>query len=504
MAINGEITGDTKTALIGYFNCDPSSHVGGKPVYPASVNVLVQTNVNPYTWVSDPTFGPSVLSAKATASLFDPTGARTAILTSPSPPVTTNKLMQIPVDPNTGFVTVNMGIGEMTSDVVNNVAYSVHGGKQASAEPSVSAFVRSTTATLQAHSTVDTANWDPAHPRFFSGTNCSASATTPAISGYVSHAQLLVGGTDVKDYYDTTFPNHPAAGSNVALGTSQTSASLTVYFDSTHFTDGSSVPIQMIVNDSNGNTYNGNISGPTYNKGYDGGGSGNGNNNQTNDGAQAASFVHGQYLSANITPTLGPSDSKPATLSIIPSFCDFFTYAHGLDDTSGSERIWFGATDNIVDNFGNDYHIYGSHNSAPAQPPQNGVAEAVANKSLNQPPYNFVFLDTCNSAFEYDLCSGFGILPNPGVGDDQAFLGWQTSVEDSLLNAAWSDYIYQDLQNGQTLDYAIHDANQYYLSTLLHQSTNPLSGPAQPQRLGDGSLTLHGTVYQGQLHQWFK
>ena len=66
------------------------------------------------------------------------------------------------------------------------------------------------------------------------------------ISGYVTHAQLLVGGTAVKDYYDTAFPSHPAAGPNVALGTNQSSATLAVSFDRTHFADGTNVPTQMV------------------------------------------------------------------------------------------------------------------------------------------------------------------------------------------------------------------------------------------------------------------
>ena len=171
-----------------------------------------------------------------------------------------------PLGSNTGIAQVSLN-GTAKYQASNTVPYGTYtivnpgtisgkktnGQTSADAEGSVLAGVKLYSASLQAHSTVDTSApgnpWDPAHPRFFSGTNCSASGTAAAMSGYVSHAQLLVGGIDVKDYYDTAFVGHPAAGLNVTLGTNQGSASLQVYFDSTYFADASNVPIKMLVTD---------------------------------------------------------------------------------------------------------------------------------------------------------------------------------------------------------------------------------------------------------------
>ena len=105
---------------------------------------------------------------------------------------------------------------------------------------------------LSGYSTVDTAGWDPMHPRFFSGTDRSATGTAVAASGYIKQATLSLGGTAVKYYYDTSMYGPFPVGTT--QGTNQSSTPLSVVFDSTHFADTAPVSIQMTVTDSGGFT----------------------------------------------------------------------------------------------------------------------------------------------------------------------------------------------------------------------------------------------------------
>ena len=120
---------------------------------------------------------------------------------------------------------------------------------------------------LDGYSTVDNANWDPTNPRFFSGTNCSVIAKAKAISGYITSAQLFIGGAVVKSYFDTSIVPSPTPA-NTTTGSNQTTASLSCYFDSTHFSDETNIPIQMWIHDSSGDRYSISISGPAVNNAY--------------------------------------------------------------------------------------------------------------------------------------------------------------------------------------------------------------------------------------------
>ena len=357
-------------------------------------------------------------------------------------------------------------------------------------------------ATLQAHSTVDTSApgnpWDPANPRFFSGTNCSATGVAVAISGYVSHAQLLVGGTAVKDYYDTNSAGHPVAGPNVSLGTSQTSASLSVSFDSTHFADASPIDIKLVVTDTGGNTYDGKISGNAYNKGYVGY-----EPTRTTSGKDTASNVDQVFAQSNIKNNDSTtSDTRDAVLAAVTANTDFFTYSYGQHYPDTSNHLFFEPPAGVGNSNG---VLYGSQSFDPtstAQNPRNDIAEAVAAKGVNPPPYNFVYLDICNGGYDTEFSNGFGITASS---TDRAFLGWNGWVDDSGYNQNWTTYFYGYLHSGETLNQAIMDADMA-TPRPVDNNQNDASYHLKCSYLisGDGAMTLHGTVYQGVVGSWFK
>ena len=323
------------------------------------------------------------------------------------------------------------------------------------------------TASLGGHSTVDTSAvnnpWDPANPRFFSGTNCGAYASMPAISGNVSHAQLLVGGTAVKDYYDTTFPNHPAAGPNVTLGTSQALVQLGCNFDSTHFGDGNPILIKMTVIDTMGGNYDASITGKAYNKLYDLG------NSTMVHGSSSMGDILGVFSSSNVYAVPTSSDDKTAMETNIPIYTDLHTYTHGEPGELGDCLATSGAMDP-------------AHNLSSSD-----VSTARNNKTVNQPPYNFVLLCACQCNADATLAGGFGIADGSV---DRACLGFSTNADNSSTTQSWAKAIWQDLAGGQTLSKAMVDANATYKP--MNQGS-----AATVKTYGDNNTTVCGTVYAG-------
>jgi len=358
---------------------------------------------------------------------------------------------------------------------------------------------------LQAHSTVDTSApgdpWNPAHPRFFSGTNCSATGTALAVSGYVSEAHLDVGGTDVKDYYDKNFVGPVQSGSTI--GTNQTSASLTVYFDSTHFADASNIPIQMLVTDTIGNKYDANAKANAYNKGY--------------VGYEITTNTFGQYgqpTASNVDKFLAASntknndsttsDTRDAVLAAVTANTDFFTYSYGLHYPDANNHIYFEPPAGVGNSNGVLYGNQSFDPSSTAQNPRNDIAEAVAAKGVNPPPYNFVYLDICNGGYDSEFANGFGLSESGTT--DRAFFGWNGWVDDSGFNQNWTTYLYSFLQGGETLNKAIMDADMSPNGRPVDNNMNDASYHSKCPYLlgGDGAMTLHGTVYQGVTGSWFK
>ena len=362
---------------------------------------------------------------------------------------------------------------------------------------SMSYSVQLFSTSLQAHSTVDTSApgnpWDPTHPRFFSGTNCSASGTAPAISGYVSHAELLVGGTDVKDYYDTGFvgPLPPGA----ATGTNQSSASLTVHFDSTHFADGGSVPIQMTVTDTAGNTYDANVSANAYNKATIYGR----NQWETGSGAGSAgtfaadSVLAGMNHTDTVNRTLGWSAAN--ILADIGTCTVFYVNTHGE-----TARTWL--LSDLSELTGQVEFIFPS---AASQPGTIQVLETRQNTSVNIPPINLAFVDSCLTGTTNEFANAL-LWPGAsgsGQATDQAEVGWTISTATNSTNADGQAF-WGSLASGDT----VHVARDKMISAYFNPTAPPNPANTYATVWGDNYARLHSNAYTADdtqpANHWFR
>ena len=336
---------------------------------------------------------------------------------------------------------------------------------------------------LQGHSTMDSANWDAMLPRFFSGTNCSVSGTATAYSAppgnaaypnggsYVTKATLSIGGALVKEYDDTNSPpSSPNPNVIYLSGTNQSSVPLSVFFDSTHFADTTSISAQMTVTDSGGLTYTVNLSANAYNKIYILGNSQMPNNH----GSRSEGDILQIFASGNIYANPTTTDLKPAIESNIPTYTDFYAYTHA------------------------DPGIFGDCTAVPAVSPNppdpahylvsSEVSSAMAKKTSSQPAYNFVFFCACQAAGDATLANAFGIS---GSSTDRAFLGFTTDVDNTDTTQAWAKAVCSNLQGGSTLLTAVRNANQ--------NGNEPKLGGSDAgwKIIGDQNMTLNGTVYGG-------
>ncbi len=506
-AINGSQATTVSGSLNVYYKCVWQGS-GPQPAYPTSMSLLTAITLiatGDVDYANSGVTSGLTATANASDSLGDSLSASVSSPTDASPPpLTKYYLVQAPIDSGTGIATTGFsGTAQMT--VNNTLPYSDAPAGRGSythqtvvnANALVTATAVPTSASLQAHSTVDTSApgnpWDPTHPRFFSGTNCSANGTAVAASGYILHAELLVGGTDVKDYYDTSFYGPFAQG--VATGTNQNSTLLTVHFDSTHFADASNVPVQLTVTDTNSNTYNIMVQASTYNEGYVG-------YEPTTVSGQSNAQVVAAAMSACQTGDNNSSttDNRDAVLSAVKFNTDFFTCSHGNETPDASNHIYFEPPAGVGNSNGVLYGNQSFDPSSTAQNPRNDVAEAVASKSVNPPPYNFVYLDVCNGGLNIDFANGFGISASS---TDQAFIGWAGVVADNSVNLQWTGRLYNALASGETLQASIATADTADPTHNVPLDLNTNSPCPRPVT-GDLNMTLHGTVYQGTTGSWFK
>lgn len=343
--------------------------------------------------------------------------------------------------------------------------------------------VTSISASLSGDSTANTAGWDSAQPRFFSGTNCKAQGTAVAAVGSVSHAQLLINGTIVREYWNSTIapPAYSLAG-YVSVGTNQTSVPLNVAFDSTHFNDGSPIVIKMFVEDTSANIYTGQISANAYNKAQ-----ALANSTFVNDMGMP-SIVAGNMI--NYTCPTSTSLYKNDILQLLPSLTALYIDTHGNTGTIGDCYV----TRNSP---------LSSYLCADSDP-SGGISISTRNsqKTLDQPPMNFVFTDACLTAHSSELANAFG-----SVGTDRAFLGWANSEAANEASRRWTTNLMQNLRSGNTLRDAVIDATANgpadgLADGVYNPDPNapepPLNGtPGIPFIYGDSSMTLHG-VYGAQ------
>ena len=180
----------------------------------------------------------------------------------------------------------------------------------------------------------------------------------------------------------------------------------------------------------------------------------------------------------------------------------FFTYSNGQHYPDTSNHISFEAPAGVGNTNDVLYPRQSFDPSSTANTPRDDVFEAITKKGVNPPPYNFVFLDVCNSAYNTEFADGFGI-PTSG-NTDRALLGWNGWVEDSDVNNQWTKLLYGYLQSGQTLSLALVNADKIVGGPPQDNNPNspnhnlPCPHPVQ----GDAGMTLHNAVYQGK--NWFR
>jgi len=73
--------------------------------------------------------------------------------------------------------------------------------------------------------------------------------------------------------------------------------------------------------------------------------------------------------------------------------------------------------------------------------------------------YKFVYLDACWTAYSNAMASAFNI--NDRDGQDHAYLGWTTVIQDSLSYSLFTSVIFQDLDAGDTLIESALNAQSY-------------------------------------------
>ena len=344
-----------------------------------------------------------------------------------------------------------------------------------------------TTASLQGYSTHcapalggSDPKWTPAAPRYFSGTGCQAQGTAVPASGYLSHVQLCVGDTVVKEYWDTSAtgcPNPAPTDNSVVVGTNIIITTLNALFDSTHFISGAMVALKLKVWDSNGGYYDGGIQGPAKNRIY---AIGNHTFSFNPMSAQILSNIQQDAQSVNYFVVTTQEDRKPNVISTIPAYTVMYVYSHGGVDTFGD----CSATSPI---FG--------LNTSGASPDYylnlTDVQLAVMAKNPNQPPYNLEFLDCCNTAGDETIspsiywASTF-INANPYTEKDRAFLGWKNEVMGMESNAGWTNDVFDNLSIGLNLS----DAT--LVATLNGPELGKFYFPVFPEIIGDTKMKLHG------------
>jgi len=304
--------------------------------------------------------------------------------------------------------------------------------------------------TINGHSTVDTADWDAVHPSFFSGTNCTASASASAVTGYVTDMQLLVGGNLVEEYLDT--PDHPQ-------NPHQSSVALKVVFDSTHFGDAAVEPIKAVVTDSGGNTYSGQITGKIYNKAYILG-------NPSYQGwltcvQDIAPLFPGTI--SKTTVTTAQDGGKQTILGNLPTYTILYAGSHGSVNTD----IYLGDLTTTFDGAWTPDVTLSTTD----------VSNAVAGKN-GQPAYDFAQFDACYDGAGNAMGSALGL--DNGFAD-QAYVSWDSvlNIDDTL--ATWDQKLWEDLAAGWTLSAARFDADKI--------------GSPNSYDIATKTVIAHGAVY---------
>jgi hypothetical protein len=320
--------------------------------------------------------------------------------------------------------------------------------------------------------------------QFVSGTDCTVYGELPVFppnaSVYITSAQLLLNGTVVKSYSNTSGKPDP----NVPSG-------LNVIFDSTHFCSSSILNATIMATDSQGTHYGGVLGEPT-------------------DGSQAFTvmvnnsavvlanrtadlFGSNNYIMSQVQSNLSSTNHSPIIKSdsykakpiydLIPQQTVFFTHTHAgigvFNDCLAGQDGW------------DPGHIDGGGVF------QDDIATRVALKGSMDPPYNFVHINGCHSAGTESL-SDTSLATAFGIGaPDTAYVGWLDEIE-LMLCGPWINGLYSDLAAGDTLEDAIINSDNL--------------GPPGPANYldpvvgyyGDGQMQLTGVYLGSGGWQWYR
>lgn len=311
-------------------------------------------------------------------------------------------------------------------------------------------------------------------PAYFSGTSCSIGGYANAGFGYLTRVELWVGGVLVKETDYTVYDNVQAAGPSVT-------------FDSTHFTDGSSITVTIKAWASGGRTGTHSNSAPAYNKGYD-----LISQRVTSEAQPVGMAIESSMISANHTVTRSDAHTEQDIISNLKTYTAFSIYTHGAEAIFGDCFAY----ENLADHYLST----------------SDVATAVDGKgsgfSQIYPSYGFVHIFACSVLRNNSTAMPAAFRIYPGS-VNQAFLSWQLDMAGGAANHYWLKNLWNGLCNqGKTLQESIDYAN--YLGIVYYGGTEDgigcwiagYSRKIPPSVVGDRQMKLHG-VYGGQGLQWY-
>lgn len=181
-------------------------------------------------------------------------------------------------------------------------------------------------------------------------------------------------------------------------------------------------------------------------------------------------------------PDIHTQHQKDTIIEFLPSYTMFFIYSHGAWRYTPPYENQTNFADCINDGMVEADRV---------------ASSLIPEKSAIQPYYNFVFISACESAgisaeSHDDMAKAFGIIDVAGIKQyDRAYMGWKGFgyPEDCW----WVDQFFQSLANGNTVEEAANDANQYGDDQIPR-----LERLGYYLILGDMNAILH-KVYSGQI-----
>ncbi len=363
---------------------------------------------------------------------------------------------------------------------------------------------------IVAQSTVGT--YDTRKPRFLSGTNCSTTITVTARPGhFIVYADVSVGGVPINAY---------SAGNDKS-----NQVTLTTYFDSTQISGQPGAPVCILVSYITDDAIASNpnpswkkytLSTTAYNKAYVAGKpdidslTGHQLRDLKDPGRIVAPHIKSlaswiQFMEYVTDTTLTDNDTQIETKLTSPTV--FYIHTHGATlYTNGIIHPFFEACDPLgydVTDVNVRNAVLGKFSATPGSRNKYTIA-----------PYNFVFLDACNSAGDADhqplnpspsdMPSAFGIPWKPQESTtDRAFVGWVNLRAITGHNNEWVETFFRNM-NFYTLQESIRRTND----KLGHMqgASDPdaiISGykDIDPSITGDLNTRLKG-VYGGHALQF--